>query len=213
MCEGNRRIKGTIRSVPATLTENGTNAYNGVIHGIANVDQTWWKQTIDKTGMNLLVNNAKSGAQASNSASRAQQLHCDVVGDNFGTNPDIISVYIGINDIRYNGITGFESAYRTMLQNIKTKYTTSDIYVFTLIPQKDHEKATDAVIQQANDIIENLASEFGCTVVDVYGQTGINIVNSGSYMYDYLHPNIQGMELISKCFMNALYENYVTNAD
>ena len=32
-------------------------------------------------------------------------------------------------------------------------------------------------------------------------------------MYDYLHPNYKGMTLVSQCFMDVLYENYVTNVD
>lgn len=198
-------------SYNSTLSANGTTAYNGTIHGVANVNQTWWKQAIDQTGMNLLVDNAKSGARVAQSLDRAQQLHSDV-GDDAGTTPDIIAVWIGINDVRYGAtVSEFAEAYRAAIQSITTQYNAADVYVFTLIPQRDHEKATDEMIQQINAEIVKIAGEFGCTVVDLYNDSGINIINSGGYMYDYLHPNAKGMDLVTECFLDALYNNYVTN--
>ena len=200
-------------SYNSTLSANGTTAYNGTIHGVANVNQTWWKQAIDQTGMNLLVDNAKSGARVAESLERAKQLHSDV-GDDAGTTPDIIAVWIGINDVRYGAtVSAFAEAYRAAIQSITTQYNAADVYVFTLIPQRDHEKATDEMIQQINAEIVKIAGEFGCTVVDLYNDSGINIINSGGYMYDYLHPNTKGMDLVTECFLDALYENYVVDAE
>lgn len=199
-------------SYNSTLEENGTTAYNGIRHGVPNVNETWWKQTIDQTGMNLLVDNAKSGAKVSESLDRARQLHSDV-GDDNGTNPDIIAIWIGINDVRYGtSATDFAGYYRTMIESITTQYNASDVYVFTLIPQKDHQYATDETIQQVNAKIREIANEFGCTIVDLYNDSGINLTNSGTYMYDYLHPNTKGMDIVTNCFKEKLFENYITNA-
>ena len=70
---------------------------------------TWWKQTVDTLGMDLLVNNAWSGSfllsdngqsntteyPAAAYKTRAVNLH------NGSTMPDIIAVYMGTNDIAY----------------------------------------------------------------------------------------------------------------
>ena len=32
-------------------------------------------------------------------------------------------------------------------------------------------------------------------------------------MYDYLHPNTKGMDIVTKCFKEKLFENYITNAN
>ena len=70
---------------------------------------TWWKQTVDTLGMDLLVNNAWSGSftlvddgqsntteyPAAGYKTRAVNLH------NGTTKPDIICVYLGTNDIAY----------------------------------------------------------------------------------------------------------------
>ena len=200
-------------SYNTTLESNGTTAYDGIRHGVPNVNETWWKQTIDQTGMNLLVDNAKSGAKVSDSLDRAKQLHSDV-GDDNGTNPDIIAIWIGINDVRYGtSATDFAGYYRTMIEGITTKYNDSDVYVFTLIPQKDHQYATDETIQQVNAKIREIANEFGCTIVDLYNDSGINLANSGTYMYDYLHPNTKGMDIVTNCFKEKLFENYVTKTN
>ena len=100
----------------------------------------------------------------------------------------------------------------SMIESITTQYNASDVYVFTLIPQKDHQYATDETIQQVNAKIREIANEFGCTIVDLYNDSGINLTNSGTYMYDYLHPNTKGMDIVTNCFKEKLFENYITNA-
>ena len=82
---------------------NSTIGSNAVYYGNKNktitVNDTWWMQTVNETGMNLLVNNSWSGDKVSElGINRATQLH-DNTGSNAGTTPDIIAVYIGINDI------------------------------------------------------------------------------------------------------------------
>lgn len=71
------------------------------------VEATWWMQTINEIGAELLVNNSYSGSKVyypgSSSTSlgylnRATSLH-DNTGDNAGQKPDIIAVYLGTNDI------------------------------------------------------------------------------------------------------------------
>ena len=70
---------------------------------------TWWQQTVDTLGMDLLVNNAWSGSftlidqgqsntteyPAAGYKTRCVNLH------NGSTKPDIICVYLGTNDIAY----------------------------------------------------------------------------------------------------------------
>lgn len=69
------------------------------------VNQTYWKKLIDRTGMNLLVNNSWSGSRCSNTGSgpvvsttndRCKQLHKTING--VVVNPDYILINIGTND-------------------------------------------------------------------------------------------------------------------
>lgn len=198
--------------------------YNGTAHGVTSVDQTWWKQTADLTGMNILVNNSYAGDQVTNyGQTRCENLH-DNTGANAGTNPDIIAVYLGTND--FNGYkigTGyttpitpeaFRTGYESMVAKMKSAYGDAKICVFTILPNNKGTNTAENLVQY-NNIIREIASENNLVLVDLYANSGITARNCSEYMGDSiaLHPNQAGMDKISDCFWNALYENYVTNAD
>lgn len=89
---------------------NSTITKNSVYYGSANtislssVEQTWWKQTATKYGMNVLVNNSAAGSRVQNSPDEARlsgierctNLHQDTTSP--VVNPDIIAVFMGTND-------------------------------------------------------------------------------------------------------------------
>lgn len=87
--------------------------YSGSIHGITNVNQTWWKKVVDYFGYNLVMNNSWSGRCVSTirdtesgnlNSGGCEQANIDVIGSN-GT-PDIIIVEMGTNDINRANILG-----------------------------------------------------------------------------------------------------------
>ena len=93
--------------------------YDGSYMGFNDVNETWWMQTIDATGMKLCVDNAYSGDKVcTNGISRAQQLH-----NNENVNPDVIVVYLGVNDIIGGCSTSqFTTNYNTMISGMRNKY-------------------------------------------------------------------------------------------
>lgn len=170
--------------------------------------------------MNVLVNNSYSGDKVTvHGQTRCEQLHDDT-GTNAGTNPDVIAVYLGIND--FDGgvsVDTFKTSYDTMISKIVAKYnnaensTSADIYLFTLLPNK--VKQDTATLLAYNTAIREIAEKYGCTVVDLYANSGITADNMASYTNasDCLHPNMAGMDKMTECFWNVLYNKYVTNAD
>ena len=126
---------------------------------------TWWQQAIDTLGLELTVNNSWSGSCIFNTRSgtvgayvdRSVQLH-----NTKGKEPDMIAVYLGTNDFcNYKStlgtsadidyvslITKTESAYTyatpttaaeayaIMLHKAAARYPDSEIYCFTLLPQR-----------------------------------------------------------------------------
>ena len=204
----------------STNTNNtiGSNAiyYAGNNNGVTDVNETWWKQTANKTGMNVLVNNSYSGDTVTGRGqTRCEELH-DNTGDNAGTNPDVIAVYLGIND--FDGgvsVDNFKTGYDTMIGKIVAKYnntensTSSDIYLFTLLP--NNVKRDDAKLLAYNAAIREIANKYGCTVVDLYANSGITVSNMTEYTNasDCLHPNMAGMDKMTDCFWNVLYSKYV----
>ncbi|MBQ8762318.1 MAG: hypothetical protein IJZ26_03325 [Clostridia bacterium] len=193
----------------------GSNAvyYSGSNCGITSVDMTWWKQIADDTNMNVLVNNSWSGDKVTGrGTTRCTELHDDT-GTNANTNPDIIAVYLGINDFDQSvTVSNFETSYNTMIESMVNKYTAADVYLFTLVPNKT--RVDDATMQQYNAVIKEAAETYGCNVVDLYADSGITYDNCSDYMGDgsgALHPNPAGMDLITECFKKVLLEKYVIN--
>ncbi len=80
---------------------------------LSSVDDTWWKQTADLLGMEILVNNAWSGSSVTNVRAahgissygwntRPGNLHDNTLSNNPGgtrIDPDIIVIYMGTNDL------------------------------------------------------------------------------------------------------------------
>lgn len=207
--------------------------YTGNNCGINSVDQTWWKRTIDQIGLNLCVNNAWSGSRVTTTGgeasagcmSRATSLHTDE------HEPDIIIIYLGINDFNsgvqlgeYNGTqdfptvtTTFREAYAIMLNKVLTRYPNARLYVCTLpycertgvatFPEKN---SNSVLLNEWNMAIRELANLFGVPVIE-FNKCGIHYQNLHLTMGDWnsstkqgLHPNPYGMYLMANECVKAL---------
>jgi lysophospholipase L1-like esterase len=187
---------------------------------LSSVNDTWWMQTANMTGMNVLVNNSYGGSKvtdtsstSANALTRAQNLH-DNTGKNANTNPDIIAVYMGINDF-INGVssTDFATAYDKMISQIRTTYGNNvKIFVFTHVTYGSVGDNNSTLLAY-NTAIKETADKYNCVVVD-YANSGVKSSNLSTYMQDSsrLHPNEKGMDIISDCFWDALYKTYVTKS-
>ena len=189
----------------------GSNAvyYNGTRKGFADANETWWLQTVQATGMELCVNNSWSGDRVTKRGiERAKQLH-----NAAGAKPDVIVVYLGINDFR-GGITesAFKTAYDKMIGGMKETYPEADVYLCTLVYTSNVSNPTvrPKNVEKFNAAIADLAAKYGAGVVDLYNGTGITWKTVKDHMADgTLHPNYKGMDAITECVLSALAENYV----
>jgi lysophospholipase L1-like esterase len=162
--------------------------------------------------MNLLVNNAWSG---DNVASSRFENGCVNLHDNTGNasdiNPDIIFCYIGINNHSAGTtVEEFKAAYDKVIKLMKEKYAGADIFIFTL-PQHYgvNNEAKVALLDSYNAAIRELAASNGCYVVDLAAESGITRANSINYTTDNLHPNLMGMDVITKVVIEELMEKYL----
>ena len=197
---------------------------------------TYWKQLIDEFDMELCVNNSwsgsfvtkttptngnDSGGAKSNGMVRSTQLHNDTTN----TNPDYIIVNIGIND--FNGgkscgsVTNFDAieadgfvasnfaeAYAVMIHNIVSNYTEAEVMVCTLPDYAWNEN--DTTLAQFNEAIKSIAQHYGCIVIDLYANSGLNdsTAASGNKTVDGLHPNAAGFDMITDCIISELTNHY-----
>lgn len=212
--------------------------YDGYNCDVEAVDDTWWMKLIHALDMELCVNNSWSNSRVTNTDSwksagctiRCRQLHKEAI------TPDVIIVYMGINDFNNNVPLGcydgtgslptstksFREAYAIMLDSLMSHYETSEIWVCTL----PYSNAADTQLLDAtcnkngnsltdyNDAILELADAFGVNVID-FANCGITAQNMHLYLGDYnhttrraLHPNKYGHSLLANSAISALAPNY-----
>lgn len=190
---------------------------------INSADETWWKQTAAYTGMNVLVNNSWSGSRVLNGngaayLDRCVQLHDDA-GDNAGTNPDVIAVYMGVNDYNvgtacgsfntlsdiytskfgYVTPTTFAEAYAIMIHKMVNKYGKAEVFVLTIPPYSGSTNVE--LLDSYNAEIRKIAAYFDCHVVDLAAIEGYDYA---PITIDGIHPNEAGMDIISELFASEL---------
>ncbi len=197
--------------------------YDGIKSGIASVDELWWAKLADALGMELEVNNSWSGTRVSSTGKLAEFSGC-LRCEDLGENPDVIIVWMGINDFIgnvslgvYNGLgpiptytNSFREAYTVMLNKILAKYKTAEIWCCTLPSCTINENRTSPEINRwhfqlnnYNDAIRELCDIFGVKVLE-HATCGLTYENMDLFMGDWnaetglaLHPNAEGHSLIA----------------
>ena len=177
---------------------------------------------IQNTGMRLLVNGSWS-ASAVCGDSRAEDSGAgcssrrivDLMG-NTGTVPDVILVYMGINDFfhsidlgSFSGtaayrndhyIWDFTEGYELMLQKLQAVYPTSRIYCMTLLESNSWEgtrvNANGNTVEDYNSRIRQIAAAHGIPVIDLRN-CGIASYELGWHTSDGIHPNRKGFRYFS----------------
>ena len=200
---------------------------------IPNAGQTWWGQLLANTGM-VLCRNASSANTDVTGNSLALDGYApgcsirrivDLKGTD-GSNPDVIIIYMGINDFARSRTLGsftspgvqtegevmvFTDAYELMLQKIKALYPTASIYCCTLLERCDLNGNTGApavnlngdTVADFNTQIKAIAKAYGASVIDFYN-CGINYTNLSLFTVDGIHPTWIGAGVLGQCATQAV---------
>ncbi len=178
---------------------------------VTSVNDTWWMQAINQSGMKLHVNNSWSGDKIMPAGSRPGALaRCTELHNNSGVEPDIIAVYFGSND-RYDSkvtLADFESQFNQMIDKIQDRYKNADIFVFSMQDTNIPSVTPDEVFMY-NEIVERIAEEQGLGMVRISTPERFTKYNFLDYTFDGEHPNSAGMDIITDAFLEALYKKYV----
>ena len=214
---------------------------------LENVNDTWWMDFANRSGMKLLVNNSWAGSQVFGGKTsdgrvipaayldRCVNLHDNTLENNPGNapiNPDVIFVYLGINDYNFNrskvgsgevdyaGLVSsdgtyvtpvsFGEAYGIMLGKMRAAYPDARIFAMTLLPENLYSVDKTAW-EQHNAYIRAAAEYYGIPVVDLAENCAITWDNFSGYMIDRIHPTTAGMELIADCIETELISYYTEN--
>lgn len=180
-------------------------------YGGITTEQIWHNVLKAKYGLTTFVNAISGSAIALNGSgvtsfcedSRWQSL-------NSVFTPDVILIFGGTNDFGARQVplgtpdstdrNTFYGALNYMLAGMCDRYKTSRIYWMLPLHQAGYgfpekNNTTGLYMQQYIDIIREKCAQFGITIIDTYGSSGLtyyNMTAGGIYSPDGLHPNASG---------------------
>lgn len=219
----------SISTFAGYIPSGNANFYTGSNCGVSSVNDTWWMKLMTALGMTLNLNNSWSGARAT--TTNGETSAGVTRASNLGTSPDVIIVYMGINDFNnevgigtYDGTgtfptsaTTFREAYAMMLNTILTAHKTAEVWVCTL-PYDERNGSADFPEANGNDVlltawnqaIRDIADLFGVRVIE-FAKCGLTYQNMDTYMGDWssgtgqaLHPNADGHTLMANMAIKTL---------
>ena len=198
----------TYKGVSNDVTANATLLYNPYYYREPlPLEKTYWKLVMASLGLSLCVNNSWSGGNLSGTdnpdagVNRVNNLSRDD-----GTDPDIIIVFMGINDLgRRVDIDAFASDYARTLTILKQRYPTSKVCCVNL-PDRDilMKKQTQLFNGKIADAVAAAGENF--FVADLFGSR----LNNDRYYdntIDGLHPDEDGMKMIAEVVEQAIRQN------
>ena len=178
-------------------------------YGMTDVNQSYWKKLIDRTGANLLVNNSWSGSRVSygghtgpvvdtGTGDRCKQL--DKTVDGVARKPDYIVINIGTNDFDNNVLIGtwngrgqrfpddpdtlkpttFREAYSVMLHRLRKNYPLAKIYCCTIPCGNVKSDGLNEINSEGVSL-----SEYNDAIREVATAYGVRIVELATSGLDY----------------------------
>ena len=193
--------------VPETLEKNGMHSINDM----------WWSIVGASLGARRLVNGAWSGSTVTGSypGTCSEERVAELAKDGYA--PDLILIYIGVNDFSMAVKIGktnaddpdelcFATAYRLMLRRLKAQYPNAEILCGTLmrprLPGHDEwdmpTKLGRDDYEDYNDAIRAVVRDEGCVLIDL-AATGIKYE-----VKDGLHPTAQGHRDMADAWLACL---------
>ncbi len=170
-------------------------------NGLNTVYDTWWAKVNQSLHAYLCINGSYSGSRVTGTAfpagaseKRINDLECP------GIAPDIILVYLGINDFGYGvsvkknliasrqtlDLLVFEDAYNIMLKKMTRKYPNAKIICGTLMRSclANHEDwlfpeaISGTKLEKYNDAIRSAARANHCCLADIAAQNTLKEVRN-----------------------------------
>ena len=156
------------------------------------------------------------------SGNRTVDLYARIREDAWNHNPDLISLYVGVNDVWHNlndnphglDIVRFEKVYRMIVEDtIKALPNTKLMIVLPFVVKGTSTTPIwddFTVLFDYVKIIKNIAKEYNIPVVELQGIMDEAVEKYGSEIVcrDGVHPNSYGMGVIAKKWLEVYTENF-----
>lgn len=201
---------------------------------VTDVSQTWWMKLLDETGMELCTNNSSAGSTCSGDSLSADDPAYACSGGRLsllmgpqGKMPDIIIVYMGINDllkgiplgdndglqlVEEGKIENFSDAYCLILDKLASDFPIAQVYCCSLTPVGDwgidqpfvvFENHLGLTAEDYSERIHVIAENKGIPVIDL-SHCGIEIDNLQEMTSDGVHLTPDGMECVKTAVLAGL---------
>lgn len=181
--------------------------YPSACESIPTYDLTWWGQLLDRTHATLLVNNSYSGTAVCGGTNQGNDLDRMKKLASDGINPDIIIIYLGINDVVNNRtLKTFEDSYVSMLNKMKDMFPSSFIFIATLPYETNTNSKYPGLRDAFSDIIRKVSNLCNVGLIDI--SNAINKENYLKTLNDTIHPNKRGMDEICNIMVDSLYSYF-----
>lgn len=205
---------------------------------VTDVSETWWMQLIEETGMELCANNSSAGSTCTGDSLCAEDPSYGCSGGRIsllmgkqGKMPDIIVVYMGINDllkgvplgendgtqlVEEGVVDNFSDAYCLILDKLASDYPISQVYCCSLTPVgewgtdqpfvvfKNHRGFT---AEDYSERIRIIAQNKGVSVIEL-NDCGIGIDNLQEMTSDGVHLTPAGMACVKEAVLGGLQGVY-----
>lgn len=150
---------------------------------------------------------------------KVYDLYLRMEDDVLAKNPDVVVIYVGINDVWHKASSGtgtdkdkFEKFYTAIIKKLQAK----NIKVYVCTPSvigelKDSRNQQDGDLNAYGDVIRNLAKANNCTLIDLRNafinydaQNNAENKDRGVLTTDRVHLNPAGNQLVATEMMKAL---------
>ncbi len=171
------------------------------------LDKMYWMRIIKDLNLTLCVNNSWSGGNLSGVDDYSSGVNrVEHLSRNDGTSPDIIIIFMGINDLGRGVDTAvFFADYEKTSNTLKAKYPEANVCCVNLPDRGYLKERTEEFNKSINSAVINAGDNF--FVADFYHS---KLNNDFYYMntVDGLHPDEDGMKIIADIIEEAIKEYY-----
>lgn len=185
---------------------------------VKHADKTWWRMACQELGLELFTNVSYSGSTVSGSSTSCGENDTRIAKlAKDGEAPDILVIYLGINDVVSNrSAATFKASYKNMINKIQAAYPNTQIFVCNL----PYETYTDGsnpdgynypgLRESFNVVISEIAAEYSLPLIDldkVITKETESMANR-FYLGDNIHPSYEGMKVIKDAVVKKIKEFY-----
>ncbi len=192
------------------------------------VEHTWWMQIIDRLGAKLGINDSWRGTTVDGKSKTDKTAISNVQRiQNLGANgsPDVILLFGATNDYgQLNIVDTFNKSKMPTEVDLTTiqwgalsqafahtilriKHFFPDAQIVAVLPARTKSYYGSTELRNGNNLLSKVCDHYGVPYVNLFTST-----LTSSYLPDGIHPNKEGMDIITDAVMKVMLEQCTVKA-